>query len=155
MDTSDLVIQYSEADFAGAIRALLPAGEYWQEANNQELTNLIRGMGAEFKTINDEIQLALLTDFSQQLFGWKLSDYQALLIRSGGNGVVTDDRTQPNLIFVSLDNNVRCEKAWFEFERIRLPHTQIEWIYNASLNPHTQVANARHVRNLHKHEVTS
>ena len=74
MDTADLIIDYTEADFANAIRALLPGGDYWQEADNQELTSLILGMGAEFKVTNDEIQLSLLTDFSGRLFGWKLSD---------------------------------------------------------------------------------
>lgn len=92
MDTSDLIIDHSEADFADAIRALLPQGNYWQEADNAELTNTILGMAADFKVTNDEIQLALLTDFNERLFGWKLSDYQALLISSGGQGVVSDTR---------------------------------------------------------------
>lgn len=153
MDTANLIIDHTVTDFANAIRALLPDGEYWQDANNQELTDLILGMAAEFKITSDEIQLSLLTDFSGRLFGWKLSDYQALLIESGGLGVVSDDSAQPNLIFVSLDNNVRCEKAWFEFEKQRLPHTEIEWIYNASINVHTQIANARHVHSIHKYEV--
>lgn len=153
MDTADLIIDYTAVDFANAIRALLPDGDYWQAADNQELTDLILGMGAEFKVTNDEIQLSLLTDFSGRLFGWKLRDYQALLITNGGNGVVFDDINKPNLILVSLDDNVRSEKAWFEFEKIRLPHTEIEWVYNASANMHTQVTNARHIRNVYKYEV--
>ncbi|WP_063662545.1 hypothetical protein [Aliivibrio fischeri] len=154
MDTSDLIIDHSEADFADAIRALLPQGNYWQEADNAELTNTILGMAADFKVTNDEIQLALLTDFNERLFGWKLSDYQALLISSGGQGVVSDTRTKPNLIYVSLAYDKRCEKAWFEFEKVRLPHTDIQWIYNSIIDVHTQVANARHTRTLYQYEVT-
>lgn len=154
MDTSDLITEYTEVDFANVIRAFLPEGGYWQEADNEELTNVILGMAADFKLTNDEIQLSLLTDFSEKLFGWKLSDYQALLIQRGCEGVVSDKRAKPNLIYVSLDTNTRCEKAWFEFERVRLPHTEIEWIYNAAINVQTQVANARHIRNLYQHEVT-
>ncbi|OCH43728.1 hypothetical protein [Aliivibrio fischeri] len=154
MDTSDLIVDHSEADFADAIRALLPQGDYWLEADNTELTNTILGMAADFKVTNDEVQLALLTDFNESLFGWKLSDYQALLISSGGQGVVSDTRTEPNLIYVSLASNERCEKAWFEFEKVRLPHTEIQWIYNSTINVHTQVANARHTRTLYQHEVT-
>ncbi|MFA1562578.1 hypothetical protein [Aliivibrio fischeri] len=154
MDTSDLIIDHSEADFADAIRNLLPQGDYWLEADNTELTNTILGMAADFKVTSDEIQLALLTDFNESLFGWKLSDYQALLISSGGQGVVSDTRNKPNLIYVSLASNERCEKAWFEFEKVRLPHTEIQWIYNSTINVHTQVANARHTRTLYQHEVT-
>ncbi|WP_063655812.1 hypothetical protein [Aliivibrio fischeri] len=154
MDTSDLIVDYSEADFADAIRNLLPQGDYWQEADNTELTNTILGMAADFKVTNDEIQLALLTDFNESLFGWKLSDYQALLISSGGQGVVSDTRNKPNLIYVSLVSNERCEKAWFEFEKVRLPHTEIQWIYNSTINVHTQAANARHIRTLYQYKVT-
>ena len=153
MDTSDLIVDHSAADFSGAIRALLPQGEYWQDADNTELTSLILGMATEFKTTNDEVQLSLLTDFSGKLFGWKLSDYQALLITSGGQGRVSDDIAEPNLIFVSLADNVRCDKAWFEFEKVRLPHTEIEWIYNTTIDVQTQIANARHIHNIHQHEV--
>ena len=154
MDTGDLIVDYSEGNFAYAIRALLPEGEYWQDADNAELTNVILGMAIDFKVTSDEIQLALLSDFSERLFGWKLSDYQALFISSGGKGEVTDERAKPNLIYVSLATNERCENAWFEFEKVRLPHSEIEWIYNTAIDVQTQVANARHIRNVNQYEVT-
>lgn len=154
MDTGDLIVDYSESNFADAIRALLPEGEYWQDADNAELTNVILGMAIDFKVTSDEIQLALLSDFSERLFGWKLSDYQALLISSGGKGKVTDERAKPNLIYVSLATNERCANAWFEFEKVRLPHTEIEWIYNTAIDVQTQIANSRHCRNVNQYEVT-
>ncbi|WED23503.1 hypothetical protein L3Q72_19885 [Vibrio sp. JC009] len=158
MDTADLIIDYTEADFADAIRALLPEGEYWQEAENQELTNLIDGMAIDFKTTHDEIELSLLTDFDDKLFGWKLSDYQALLFRVAGDnsGQVFDSPETPNLIYVSLTESARnnSKQAWIEFEKRRLPHTEITWIYNSKVDYHHQIANYRHIRNLHKYEVT-
>ena len=154
MDTSNLIINYSAGDFADAYRGLLPKGEYWQGIENAELTNTINGIAKDFKQTHDDIELSLLTEFEEQGFGWKISDYQGLLIRSDGNGIVFDDVAKPNLIYVSLDTNIRCEKAWFEFERVRLPHTEIEWIYNSAINVQTQVVNARHIRNLYQHEVT-
>lgn len=154
MGTSDLITEYSEQDFALAVRQLLPAGQYWQDVDNLELSNLIAGMGAEFKIVHDEVQLALLDELKGQLFGWRISDYQALLIECDANGDIYDDMNCPNLIFVSLAANERSEKAWLEFEKIRLPHTSIEWLYNATINVQTQIANARHIRNVHKYEVT-
>ncbi len=62
MDTSDLIIEYDETDFALAIRQLLPKGQYWQDTTNKELNALIQGMSAEFKCIHDEVELALLTE---------------------------------------------------------------------------------------------
>ncbi|ODS04301.1 hypothetical protein [Vibrio scophthalmi] len=128
MDTSDLIIEYSEGDFADAIRVLLPKGEYWQEADNPELTNTIEGMAADFKATHDEIELSLLTDFRERSFGWKLSDYQTLLNEIGSVGTVYDDLNTPNLIKVDLfsyDN----DKAYAAFEEKRLPHTDFAWIY--------------------------
>lgn len=154
MDTSDLITEYSEQDFALAVRQLLPTGQYWQDVDNLELSNLIAGMGAEFKIVHDEVQLALLDELKGQLFGWRISDYQALLIECDALGVVYDNLASPNLIFVSLAPNERSEKAWLEFEKIRLPHTSIEWLYSATINVQTQIANARHIRNVHKYEVT-
>lgn len=154
MDTSDLITEYSEQDFALAVRQLLPTGQYWQDVDNLELSNLIAGMGAEFKIVHDEVQLALLDELKGQLFGWRISDYQALLIECDALGAVYDSLASPNLIFVSLAPNERSEKAWLEFEKIRLPHTSIEWLYSATINVQTQIANARHVRNVHKYEVT-
>lgn len=153
MDTSDLIIEHSDEDFALAVRQLLPAGQYWQDADNAELVNLIAGMGAEFKIVHDEVQLALLDDLKGRLFGWRISDYQALLIECDAIGKVHDSVAAPNLIFVTLAPNERSEKAWVEFEKIRLPHTSIEWLYNATINVQTQIANARHIRNVHKYEV--
>ncbi|MBA5760852.1 hypothetical protein H2O73_00740 [Vibrio sp. 404] len=128
MDTSDLIIEYSEGDFADAIRVLLPKGEYWQEVDNPELTNTIKGMAVDFKVTHDEIELSLLTEFREQSFGWQLSDYQALLNEIGSVGKVYDDVTAPNLIKVDLfsyDN----DKAYAVFEEKRLPHTEFAWIY--------------------------
>ncbi len=152
MDASGLINEYTEEDFSHAIRQLLPKGKYWQEAENTELANLISGMGAEFKVTHDEVQLALLTEFNGVLFGWKLSDYQALLVQGGVKGTVYDDIEQPNLIFVSLNSGERSEKAWHDFEQVRLPHTSIQWIYNASTTLQVQLGNARYIRNTHTHK---
>lgn len=154
MDTSDLISKYTDDDFAHAIRQLLPKGRYWQDTDNAELTNLISGMSAEFKVTHDEVQLALLAEFDGALFGWKLSDYQALLIQSDLEGAVYDDVHQPNLIFVSLASNERSEKAWHDFEQVRLPHTAIQWIYSTSTKLHLQLGNARYIRNSHTHKAT-
>lgn len=135
MDTSDLVIVYSEGDFAQAIRTLLPKGEYWQENENAVLTNTIEGIAADFKVTHDDIELSLLTEFSDSLFGWKLKDYQILLNESGSVGVVSDDIHHPNLITIDLltyDN----DKAFAAFEKKRLPHTEFVWLY--SLQAETQ-----------------
>ncbi|PJC85309.1 hypothetical protein CSW98_15900 [Vibrio sp. HA2012] len=157
MDTSSVIVEYSAGDFADALRLLLPKGEYWQEVDNQELTNLIIGMAIDFKQTHDEIQLSLLTDFSDSLFGWKLRDYQNLLNEtvSKSGGVVFDDIAVPNMIFIEMYDAFRssCKKAWEEFEKKRLPHTEFAWIFNSRLNYHHQLATCRHIRNYHKYEV--
>ncbi|MCW4444013.1 hypothetical protein OHV10_06945 [Vibrio splendidus] len=182
MDTSDLIVDYSESDFADSIRSLLPKGEYWQEAENQELTRLIEGMAQDFKVTHDEVELSLLAELKDDLFGWKISDYQALLFEVAGkqSGTVYDEVAEPNLIYVSLKPSSRSSAgdAWKAFEDKRLPHTDIQWLYNNETtlyvqavnyqftrNIHqyeicptfehfTEVANARHVRTIHTHEVT-
>jgi len=158
VDTADLIIDYSAADFADAIRLLLPKGDYWQEADNQALTNTIEGMAIDFKITHDDIELSLLTDFEGNLFGWKISDYQALLFSKAGkdSGQVYDKRETPNLIYVSLNDDARNNalQAWSAFEQKRLPHTEITWIYNSKIDYHHQIANGRHIRNLHQYEVT-
>ena len=129
MDTADLIIDYSEGDFAEAIRLLLPKGEYWQEAENQALTNTIEGMAADFKATHDDIELSLLTDLKNSLFGWKIKDYQVLLNEIGSIGTVYDDSKEPNLIKIDLlsyDN----DKAFVVFEEKRLPHTDFAWLYS-------------------------
>ncbi|BDU38737.1 hypothetical protein [Vibrio nigripulchritudo] len=158
MDTSGVIIEYSEGDFEDAFRALLPKGEYWQDTENQELNNTILGIAKELKLTHDEIELSLLTEFEAQQFGWKVSDYQRLLNTTvgTGSGVVSDDVKSPNLITASLNDSFRhmCEMAWTSFENKRLPHTEIAWIYHSHIDMHHQVANYRHIRNLHKYEVT-
>lgn len=128
MDPADLIIDYSEGDFSDAFRALLPKGEYWQEAENVALKNTIDGIATDFKTTHDEIELSLLTEFEEQLFGWKIPDYQSLLTTMGAKGVVYDDVGQPNLIKIDLfsyDN----DQAINALEEKRLPHTEFHWIY--------------------------
>ncbi len=158
MDTSSVIVDYSESDFSEAFRALLPKGKYWQEAENVELTNVIEALAIDFKATHDDVELSLLTDFKDELFGWKLSDYQGLLNEVAGvnSGEVYDERANPNLIYVSVGDNYRgfCKQAWVEFEKKRLPHTEITWIYNSVLDVHHQLANYRHIRNLHTYEVT-
>ncbi|MBU2898041.1 hypothetical protein [Vibrio hepatarius] len=158
MDTSDLIIEYSEGDFADAYRGLLPQGEYWQDTENAELTNTINGIAKDFKKTHDDIELSLLTEFEEQGFGWKLSDYQGLLNTTAGkqSGLVFDDVRDPNLIYCSLYDSFRHHsiEAWQAFEKHRLPHTEIAWIYHSHFRVHHQMANYRHIRNLHKHEVT-
>ncbi len=157
MDTSSVIVEYSADDFADATRALLPKGAYWQETENAELTNVIEALGVDFKATHDDIELSLLTEFEEGLFGWKLQDYQGLLAATAGenSGEVYDDSATPNLIYVSLSDDYRgsCKQAWEAFEEKRLPHTEITWIYNSVLNVHHQLANYRHIRNLHTYEV--
>lgn len=154
MDTSDLVIDYTTQDFEQAIRHLLPQGQYWQEPTNTELIDVIKGMAIDFKVTHDEIQLALLSDFSESLFGWKIVDYQNLLNQSA-QGVVFDDKATPNLISISLASNCRSETAFNDIEKVRLPHTEIQWVANTRATEYIQVANASHIRNTTQHEVTS
>lgn len=158
MDTSDLIIRYSEGDFAHAYRGLLPQGEYWQETENPELTNTIRGIAKDFKQTHDDIELSLLTNFEQQGFGWKISDYQHLLNTTAGHqsGLVFDDVSTPNLIYGSIHDAFRhfSVQAWLAFEQKRLPHTEIAWIYRSTVDVHHQMSNGRHIRNQHKYEVT-
>ncbi|WP_272165486.1 hypothetical protein [Vibrio diabolicus] len=157
MDTSDLIIDYRESDFADSIRALLPKGEYWQEVENQALTNLIEGMAQDFKTTHDEIELSLLTELKSELFGWKISDYQALLFEVAGeqSGTVYDDVETPNLIYVSLSSSSRASarEAWKAFEDKRLPHTDIQWLYNSETVLYVQALNYQVTRNIHQYEV--
>ncbi|HAS63039.1 MAG TPA: hypothetical protein DCS35_10990 [Vibrio sp.] len=157
MDSSDLIIDYSSDDFKLAIRTLLPKGEYWQEVDNEVLSNLITGMSIDFKITHDELQLSLLTRFEGDLFGWKLSDYEALLFRVTGETLssVTDKPSTPNLIYVSLVPIARqqCKQAWEAFEEKRLPHTDITWNYNSTVDYHHQMANYRHIRNHKIYEV--
>lgn len=146
MELNDLIIDYTSADFAGAVRQLLPRGEYWQESENAELANLIDGMGAEFKTIHDECQLSLLTEMRDELFGWRISDYQALLY-TFTSGTVFDEKSTPNLIYVRLDHrDENTHKAWAEFERKRLPHTRINWILNTEQAVVANIAATRHIK---------
>ncbi|CAK1707053.1 hypothetical protein [Vibrio crassostreae] len=128
MDTSDLIIEYSTGDFEGAYRGLLPKGEYWQDTENVELANTIQGIAKDFKQTHDEIELSLLTEFEEQQFGWKISDYQRLLMTMGSNGVVYDEVVTPNLIKINLYSY--CNGAAFKaLEEKRLPHTEFHWIY--------------------------
>ncbi|MGR5209341.1 hypothetical protein ACPV4A_02235 [Vibrio rotiferianus] len=157
MDTSDLIIDYSASDFADSIRALLPKGEYWQEVENKELTNLIDGMAQDFKTTHDEVELSLLAELKDDLFGWKISDYQALLFEVAGkeSGTVYDSVAKPNLIYVSLKSSSRSNavSAWKAFEEKRLPHTDIQWLYSNESTLYVQATNYQVTRNIHQHQV--
>ncbi|MFS1908077.1 hypothetical protein BCU30_018210 [Vibrio lentus] len=128
MDTSDLIIEYSAGDYEGAYRGLLPKGEYWQDTENVELANTIQGIAKDFKQTHDEIELSLLTEFEEQQFGWKISDYQRLLMTMGSNGVVYDEVASPNLIKIDL-YSYNNDAAFKALEEKRLPHTEFHWIY--------------------------
>ena len=129
MDTSKLTIEYKEEDFAHAYRELLPKGEYWQDKNNTELTNTINGIAKDFKKTHDDIELSLLGQFKQQEFGWKISDYQSLLNSMNSKGTVKDEKNRPNLILIELDSYDN-ERAIQAFEQVRLPHTELNWLYD-------------------------
>lgn len=158
MDTSELIVEYRVGDFAQSIRQLLPKGKYWQESENRELANLIDGVATDFKQTHDDIELSLLNPPNETLFGWKIIDYQNLLnnVAGKGSGFVFDEVQQPNLIYVIIEDGFRglCIQAWQAFEKERLPHTEIAWIYHSNLDVHHQMANFRHIRNLHQYEVT-
>lgn len=128
MDTSDLIIEYSAGDFEGAYRGLLPKGEYWQDTENLELANTIKGMAKDFKQTHDDIELSLLTEFEEQQFGWKISDYQRLLMTMSSKGVVFDEVANPNLIKINL-YSYNNDAAFKALEEKRLPHTELQWIY--------------------------
>ncbi|PTO70139.1 hypothetical protein [Vibrio splendidus] len=128
MDTSDLIIEYSAGDFEGAYRGLLPKGEYWQDTENLELACTIKGIAKDFKQTHDEIELSLLTEFEEQQFGWKVSDYQRLLMMMGSNGEVYDEFANPNLIKINL-YSYNNDAAFKALEEKRLPHTEFHWIY--------------------------
>ncbi|WP_299141338.1 hypothetical protein [uncultured Vibrio sp.] len=131
MDTADLIVEYSEGDFADAYRRLLPKGQYWQDTDNVELTHTICGIARDFKQTHDDIELSLLSEFKEPLFGWKIQDYQRLLDEVGAKGLVYDDIAIPNVIKIDLadpysDDNAAAFEA---FENVRLPHTECYWIY--------------------------
>ncbi|ODS09761.1 hypothetical protein [Vibrio scophthalmi] len=133
MDTTELIVEYSAGDFAQSIRQLLPKGKYWQESENRELTNLIDGIATDFKQTHDDIELSLLGQKDEELFGWKLVNYQRLLNEIGSIGTVYDDINNPNLIKIDLfsyDN----DKAYAAFEEKRLPHTEFAWVYPLDAN---------------------
>ncbi|CAH7324327.1 conserved hypothetical protein [Vibrio chagasii] len=159
MDTSHLIIEYRAGDFSEVFRQLLPKGDYWQDTESEVLAQVIGGLAKDFKQTHDDIELSLLSDLDKQPFGWKISDYQDLLntIVGQGRGRVFDDASQPNLICGWLDdlNRNMGEKAWQAFESHRLPHTEIAWIYRSMLEVQHQMANYRHIRNVHEYEVTS
>lgn len=128
MDTSSVIVSYSEQDFTDATRSLLPKGQYWQDTENTELNNVIEALGSDFKATHDDIELSLLTEFEEEIFGWKLRDYQGLLVATGSSGTVYDDIEYPNLIKIDLfsyDN----DRSFEAFEEKRLPHTEFHWIY--------------------------
>ncbi|MEC4728167.1 hypothetical protein HWQ46_21760 [Shewanella sp. D64] len=132
MDTSDLIIDRNDDDFANAVRQLLPKGQYWQDSTNTELNNLIAGMGADFKVTHDEVQLALLAEVDNELFGWRLADYQHLMTETGARGNVVDDPAFPNLITVNVDASWPYDKVMPAFIEVRLPHTDFHWILDAT-----------------------
>ncbi|MFA0155414.1 hypothetical protein [Vibrio sp. 10N.261.46.A3] len=128
MDTADLIVEYSEGDFADAYRRLLPKGQYWQDTENVELTNTINGIAKDFKQTHDDIELSLLSSTKESLFGWKLRDYQSLLDEVGAHGLVYDDVSSPNLIKIDLFS-YENDAAFKALEDKRLPHTEFHWIY--------------------------
>lgn len=134
MDSSDLIIEYSDADFARVIRQLLPKGHYWQDGDNAKLSNLIAGMGAEFKVTHDEIQLTLLAEIENTLFGWRLDDYRNLMIEYGIVGEVCDNPLTPNIILIALDPSQNYANMMMAFDEARLPHTKFHWIFNVMAN---------------------
>ena len=157
MDTTKLITQYSFGDFAHSIRQLLPQGDYWQEAENPTLNNLIEGMAIDFKATHDDIELSLLSGSEYHLFGWRLADYQSLLdsVTGKDGGKVSDNPSAPNLINAALNDEARAysQIAWAEFEKKRLPHTDIQWKFHSRVHYYHQLANYRHIRNLHIYEV--
>ena len=146
MDTADLIIERSDEDFAHALRQLLPQGQYWQDPTNSELNNLIAGMGADFKVTHDEVQLALLTEFDTELFGWRLKDYQRLMAEHGVNGLVSDSSDTPNLITVMVDASKDYNPMVNAFNQERLPHTEFQWLFDitASKPPMNAYVGAYH-----------
>jgi hypothetical protein len=114
------------------VRQLLPKGQYWQDPTNAELNNLIAGMGIDFRVTHDEVQLALLTELDNELFGWRLADYQNLMEECGVNGKVTDTPAIPNLISVNVDATSEYDGIVFAFNQERLPHTQFQWFFDAT-----------------------
>lgn len=158
MDTAKLTPDYQANDFAQAIRYLLPKGEYWQEAENPELTQTIMGMAIDFKATHDDIELSLLTEFNERPFGWKIKDYQTLLFETVAQncGQVFDDVHTPNLIYAVLKEKYRpsCKLAYSAIEPKRLPHTEIAWLYHSTANVTHNMANYRHIRNRHNYKVS-
>ncbi len=141
MDTADLIINYSAGDFENAYRGLLPKGEYWQDTENVELANTIQGIAKDFKQTHDDIELSLLTEFEDQQFGWKISDYQRLLMTMGSKGVVFDEVANPNLIKINL-YSYNNDAAFKALEEKRLPHTEFHWIYPFDAKTRFELATA-------------
>ena len=153
MDSSELIIHYTASDFAQALRALLPKGKYWQDPENVDLRQLIEGMGEDFKITHDEIQLSFLNDMNDGLFGWRISDYQTLLDTYSA-GRVYDNISTPNLISVELSiREQSAYDAWLNFERKRLPHTDINWILNTRSQLIANFATFRYIKKYTRYDL--
>lgn len=120
---------YSTDDFKQALQKLLPPGEYWQnQTPDTDLDKLLTAIATEFKTTHDETKLSVLLTIDKSLFGWKLSDYQALLNEQGIESTVTDNSATPNIIYIEVVNLEDLFETFNMIESLRLPHTEIMWV---------------------------
>jgi hypothetical protein len=114
---------YSKDNFKQAVSALLPAGQYWQYEQGDQLDDVLEGMAAEFKTIHDETKLNILYVPDNSNTGWKLSDYQTLLNTSEVVGQVYDESETPNLIYIDFEAGFMVGDLMKKLDSYRLPHT--------------------------------
>ncbi len=154
MELSDLDPERSVQDFAHALQALLPPGQYWT-SDSTDLTNVLKGLAAELKTVHDETKLPFLFEIDNNNLGWKLSDYQALLndktdqlvqdqissaitfddqgVYKGSSRIIAtayDDPNYPNIIFIAINKTTDFLETMQALEQHRLPHTNLNFNLN-------------------------
>jgi hypothetical protein len=114
---------YTKDDFKQAVSALLPAGQYWQYEQGDQLDAVLEALAAEFKTIHDETKIDPLYQQDNNVLGWKLADYQAILNDNEIVGTVFDDSSTPNLIYINFEAGQVAGDFMKTLESYRLPHT--------------------------------
>jgi hypothetical protein len=85
----------SASDYAGAIKHLLPPGEYWQGQAADDITAV---MGDELARIHAKIDTDFNISTGDSVIGWTISDYEQMLTDFGLTGfkVYANPRTGGN-----------------------------------------------------------
>lgn len=121
---------YTKDDFKQAVSALLPTGQYWHYEKGGQLDGVLEALAVEFKAIHDETKIDPLYQEDNNVLGWKLVDYQAILNDNEISGSVFDDSSTPNLIYINFEAGQVAGEFVKALDSYRLPHTAFCCIYS-------------------------